>query len=105
MVALAAPLALCLFWRSLAAEVGWQVCWEWWPWLLLLLSASSAEVGKNTTSYLRFRSSISTQQVAYLNYTFFKGKIEGQRLLPSIFCKVGVDGAMFFKIDSVKIDS
>jgi hypothetical protein len=26
-VALAAPLALCLFWRSLAAEVGWA----WWP--------------------------------------------------------------------------
>jgi hypothetical protein len=25
-VALAAPLALCLFWRSLAAEVGWQEC-------------------------------------------------------------------------------
>jgi hypothetical protein len=40
-VALAAPLALCLFWRSLAAEVGWQTCWVWWPWLLLLLSASS----------------------------------------------------------------
>ena len=36
---------------------------------------------------------------------FFKGRIEGQRLLPSIFCKVGVDGSMFFNLDSVKVDS
>ncbi len=36
---------------------------------------------------------------------FFKGKIEGQSLLPSIFCKVGVDGSMFFNLDSVKVDS
>ncbi len=36
---------------------------------------------------------------------FFQDRIEGQRLLPSIFCKVGVDGAMFFYIDSVKVDS
>jgi hypothetical protein len=36
---------------------------------------------------------------------FFQGTVEGQRLLPSIFCKVGVDGAMFFYIDSVKVDS
>jgi hypothetical protein len=36
---------------------------------------------------------------------FFQGKIEGQRLLPSIFRKVGVDGTMFFNIDSVKVDS
>jgi len=56
------------------------------------------EMGKNTTSYLRFRSSISTQQVAYLIYTFFQGKIEGQCLLPSIFCRVGVDGAMFLTL-------
>jgi hypothetical protein len=35
---------------------------------------------------------------------FFQGKIESQRLLPSIFCKVGVDGAMFFNTDSVKVD-
>jgi hypothetical protein len=26
-------------------------------------------------------------------------------LLPSIFCKVGVDGSMFFNLDSVKVDS
>ncbi len=32
---------------------------------------------------------------------FFQGRIEGQRLLPSIFCKVGVDGSMFFNLDSV----
>jgi hypothetical protein len=36
---------------------------------------------------------------------FFQGRIEGQRLLPSIFCKVGVDGSMFFNLDSVKVDS
>ncbi len=36
---------------------------------------------------------------------FFRGKIEGQCLLPSNFCKVGVDGSMFFNIDSVKVDS
>ncbi len=38
-------------------------------------------------------------------YFFFQDRIEGQRLLPSIFCKVGVDGAMFFYTDSVKVDS
>ena len=69
------------------------------------VSGLVAEVGKYLPSYLRFRSSISTQQVAYLIYTFFQGKIEGQCLLPSIFCKVGVDGAMFFYIDSVKVSS
>jgi hypothetical protein len=36
---------------------------------------------------------------------FFQGKIKGQHLLPSIFCKVGVDDAMFFNFDSVKVDS
>jgi hypothetical protein len=36
---------------------------------------------------------------------FFQGRIEAQRLLPSIFCKIGVDGTMFFNIDSVKVDS
>jgi len=36
---------------------------------------------------------------------FFQGRIEGQCLLPSIFCKVGVDGSMLFNHDSLKIDS
>ena len=36
---------------------------------------------------------------------FFKGRIEGQSLLPSIFCKVEVDASMFFNLDSVKVDS
>ncbi len=36
---------------------------------------------------------------------FFQDRIEGQRLLLSIFCKVGVDGTMFFYIDSVKVNS
>ncbi len=45
-----------------------------------------------------------TGRLPHLHF-FFQGKIESQRLLPSIFCKVGVDGAIFFNIDSIKVDS